>query len=166
MRPKGTSQELERRRQRAMALLQDGYRPGQVARMVGVTAGAVSQWRKTYQTGGWQALAAKPHPGPLPKLSQKQRMALARLLLAGPRRQGYPTELWTLRRIAHVIHRQFGVSYDPSGVWHLLRGMGWSCQKPEKRARQRNEAAIERWRKQDWPRIKKSPQNRSQHRFS
>jgi len=60
-----------------------------------------------------------------------------------------------LKRVAQVIHKHFGVTYDPSGVWHVLRRMGWSCQKPRRRARERNEQAIVQWRQQDWPRIKK-----------
>ena len=77
-------------------------------------------------------------------------------MLKGARAHGYRTELWTLRRVAEVIRRRFGAQYDPSGVWHVLRNMGWSCQKPERRARERDEERIGRWRKQDWPRIKKS----------
>jgi transposase len=86
----------------------------------------------------------------------KQRRQLIRLLKQGPGQQGYGTELWTLKRVGEVIREHFGVGYDPSGVWHVLRGMGWSCQKPERRARERDEKAIERWRTKDWPRIKKS----------
>ena len=82
-------------------------------------------------------------------------MQLKKRLLRGPRRHGYPTEWWTLWRVAELIARRFGVTYDPSGVWHLLRRMGWSAQKPEHRARERDEDTIVRWRQEDWPRIKK-----------
>ncbi len=104
--------------------------------------------------------AAKRHPGPVPRLSNRQRKQLERILLKGARRQGYRTELWTLPRIAEVIERRFGVTYDASSVWHILRKMDWSCQKPERRARERDEERIARWRKQDWPRIKKSAKKR------
>lgn len=161
MRPKGTPEELERRRHRAMALLEEGYGPSEVARMVGVTSGAVSQWKKAYQRNGPKALNAKPHPGPVPKLTAKQREKLARLLSKGPGQHGYRTELWTLKRVAEVIRKHFGVRYDPSGVWHVLRGMDWSCQKPERRARERDEKAIARWRSKDWPRIKKRATKRA-----
>jgi transposase len=76
------------------------------------------------------------------------------------RRHGWSTELWTLPRIADLIARKFGVQYDQSGVWRLLRRLGWSCQKPERRARERNQEAIDRWRKTDWPRIKKRSSQR------
>lgn len=160
MRPQGTSKELERRRHRAMALLDQGHRQAKVARMLGVTPGAVSQWKKACQRRGPEALDAKPHLGPRPKLTAKQRRKLSRLLKQGPCKHGYPTELWTLQRVVEVIDQHFGVHYDPSGIWHVLRGMGWSCQKPERRARERDENAIVRWRTHDWPRIKKRASKR------
>ena len=156
MRPKGTSRQLEQRRLRAIALLDEGYGGSEVARIFGVSPGAVSQWNKRYRQGGIEALRAKPHPGPKPKLTPRQRKQLERLLLKGPGKHGYATELWTLPRVAEVIRKRFGVDYDPSSVWHILRAMGWSCQKPERRARERDDQAIARWRKKDWPRIKKS----------
>jgi len=106
-------------------------------------------------------LDAKPHPGRVARLSHKQRRQLVRLLLKGPTAHGYHTDLWTLARIAQVIYKRFGVRYAPSHVWRILTALGWSCQKPERRARERNEEAIARWRKKDWLRIKKSEKNRS-----
>ena len=102
-----------------------------------------------------KALAAKPHPGRPLKLSLEQRHRLLELLKKGPGHHGYVTELWTLQRVAEVIERHFAVNYDPSQVWRILRSMGWSSQKPESRAKERDEAAIKRWRRVDWPRIKK-----------
>lgn len=156
MRTSGKPEELERTRFRAIELLEAGHRPSQVADTLGVSRPAVSQWKKAYQRDGPEGLKAKVHPGPKPRLTVRQHRQLERLLLKGPRALGYRTELWTLRRIAEVIRKRFGPRYDPSGVWHVLRSMGWSCQKPERRARERDEARIEQWRKTDWPRIKKS----------
>jgi transposase len=161
MRPTGTAEELERRRRRAVALLDQGRGVREVAGMVGASPAAVTRWRQAYEKRGEAGLCAKPHPGRTPKLSLKQRRKLIRLLKRGPGKHGYRTELWTLKRVAEVIRKQFGVRYDPSGVWHVLRGMDWSCQKPERRARERDEKAIERWRKKDWPRIKKRPKKRA-----
>jgi transposase len=138
-----------------MELVDAGYSQADVARKLGVTKGAVSQWRKKYLQDGPQTLKAKPHPGPATKLNAKQLARLEKLLTQGPRRHGYATELWTLPRVAEVIEKHFGVTYDPSGVWHVMKRMGWSCQKPERRARERDEDAIAAWRKVDWPRIKK-----------
>ena len=161
MRTPGKPEELERQRFRAVALLEAGHHPGQVARMLSVSPAALSQWKKIYQRAGPEGLKAKPHPGPKPKLTPRQRQTLGRLLLQGPLAHGYTTDLWTLKRIVEVIEKHFGVRYDPSGVWHVLNGIGWSCQKPERRARERDDEAIARWLPQDWPRIKKSPTKRS-----
>jgi transposase len=166
MRSKGSPKELEQRRMRAMVLLDQGWSQAEVAEHLGVTPGAVSQWKKRYRRDGPDGVRAKPHPGPKPKLTPRQREQLGRLLLKGARAHGYRTELWTLTRVAEVIQKRFGVQYDPSGVWHVLRNMGWSCQKPERRARERNEQAIAQWRKKDWPRIKKSTKKRPKHRLS
>lgn len=151
----GSRKDAERRRLAAMTLLDRGLTQKQVALKLGVTPAAVCHWVKTRREGGDPALKARPHPGPKPKLSPRQMTRLQKLLLQGPRRHGYATELWTLPRVVEVIERQVGVKYDPSGVWHVLNRMGWSAQKPESRARERDEDAIVRWRKQDWPRIKK-----------
>jgi len=105
-------------------------------------------------------LKAKPHPGKPRRLTAKQRERLAKLLLQGARKHGYSTELWTLARVAEVIAVNFGVEYHPGHVWRVLQGMGWSNQKPERRARQRDEQAIATWRQQDWPGVKKRPKKR------
>ena len=161
MRPKGTAQELQRRRERAVLLLDENHGIRQVARMVGVAPGSVVRWRDAYEKKGLKALASKPHPGPTPKLSEKHRKKLVRLLQKGPPAHGYNTHLWTLKRVAELIYNYFGVRYDPSGVWHILNTLGWSCQKPERRARECNEAAIEQWRSKDWPHIKKRDKKRA-----
>lgn len=151
--------EAEQRRLRAMTLLEQQFSQAEVARQLGVTQAAVSQWVRTHRRDGPEALKAKIHPGPKPKLDFRQLKRLERLLLQGPTRHGFATDLWTLSRIVELIRRTFGVNYDPSGVWHVLVRMGWSCQKPERRARERDEQAIETWRKNDWPNIKKRPKD-------
>ena len=165
MRPKGTAAELEQRRRIAVTLVQQGMRRGDVARAVGTSRASVTRWCQAFDRRGEKGLAAKPHPGGRSKLTERQRQRLLRLLAKGPRKHGYHTKLWTLARVAEVIAVEFGVTYHPSQVWRILRAMKWSCQKPERRARERDEQAIRRWRQEDWPRIKKSPQNRSEHRF-
>lgn len=155
MRSKGSAQQLQERRLRAMALLGEGNSQSEVARKLGVSPGAISQWKKAFDQEGRQALLAKVHPGPTPKLSARQQQRLLKYLTQGPRKHGWTTELWTLPRIVELIARKFDVPYDQSGVWHLLRRLGWSCQKPERRARERDADAIAQWRKHAWPRIKK-----------
>ncbi len=151
----GSRKDAEQRRFRALALLDQGWTQSQVAVEVGVTPSAVCKWVKARKTGGAAALKAKPHPGPPPKLDARQLLRLEKLLLQGPTKHGYATALWTSKRIVEVIEQTFGVCYDPSGVWHLLRRMGWSSQKPERQARERDDEAIAAWRRKDWPRIKK-----------
>jgi len=155
MRSKGSAQQLQERRLRAMELIEEGCTQLQVAAQLGVTSGAVSQWKKTFDQEGRDGLLAKVHPGPTPKLSAEQGQEVLKALSQGPRAHGWKTELWTLPRVVELIERKFGVRYDQSGVWHLLRRLGWSCQKPERRARERSQDAVDRWRKYDWPRLKK-----------
>ena len=142
-------------------MLKAGQRPSEVADLLGVSRPSVSIWKKRHERADSQGLKAKAHPGPAPKLSAKQGERLARLLLKGPTALGYPTELWTLRRVAEVIEKHFGVHDDESRVRHGVRRRGWSCQKPERRARERDQSVIVRWRRKDWPRIKKRPRSQS-----
>ena len=109
----------------------------------------------TYQAEGMSGLRTRPVPGRPSYLSAGQKSHLAQVLLRGAQAAGYQTELWTLKRIAKVIWKEFQVRYHPNALWHLLRGMGWSCQKPERKAREADDEAVERWRRVDWPRIKK-----------
>jgi transposase len=159
MRPKGSSAELEQRRRHAIALLKQGLKPVAVARALRISRVSVGRWRKVVAADGLRALAAKPVPGRPPKLKPIQRQQIVDLLRQGPAAHGFATELWTLARVVEVIERRWGVSYHPSQVWRILRALGWSCQKPESRARERDEQAIARWRRVVWPRLKKTPRN-------
>ena len=165
MRPTGTKNELETRRLYAVLLLEGSHGVREIARTVGVTPGAVSQWKKRYEGGGKEGLKSKAHPGAKPRLSAEDKKRLEELLLKGARVQGFSTELWTLKKVTKLIEEHFEVKYDPSQVWRILRSMKWSCQKPERKARERDEEAIERWKKEEWPRIKKSPKNSEKHRI-
>jgi transposase len=156
MRPHGTSDELERRRRRAIALLQAGQTYRAVARSSGASLSSIVRWFQAFKRRGPKGLLPKPTPGRPCRLSSGQKRSLERILLRGAQAAGYSTELWTLRRIGEVIRKHFGVPYSTSAVWRLLVvDMEWSPQKPERRATQRDEAAIERWRKEQWPQIKK-----------
>jgi transposase len=156
MRPHGTQAELEKRRRQAIELLKQGKASlSAVARWVGASKSSVSRWYQAYQKDGSKALRSKEIPGRPPKLSAVQKTKLEQQLLKGPLVAGYRIDLWTLKRIAQVIQKQFGIQYHPNHVWRLLLGMGWSCQKPERRALQRNEKEIEHWKRYRWPHIKK-----------
>lgn len=147
--------ELEARRRKAVALLQDGKSNTEVARLVGADLSSVKRWKRAVAAGGLTVLAAKPNRGRSPKLSPAQRQELAAIVRAGPLAAGFGTDLWTCRRVAEVIRLRFGVEYHPDHVGKMLHAMGFTQQKPQRRASERDEAAIERWRKRVWPRIKK-----------
>lgn len=149
----------------AMRLLQQGLSQAQVARIVGVTPPSVQRWKEMMQRDGANALKAKPHPGGKARLSHAQLQQVGKLLERGARSHGYVTELWTLKRVAEVIERHFGVRYHPSRVWVLLRRLGWSAQKPERRARQQDAAVVEQWRNKRWPHIKKGKRAGRAHRL-
>lgn len=157
MRPHGSPEELERRRLRAIDLLNEGLAPVEVARRVGVDRRSVRRWKAAHRQGGRQALRKQPAPGRPPKLEPESKQELVEILLAGAKASGFPTDLWTCRRVAEVIADRFAVHYHQSHVARLLHGLGWSPQKPQRRAAERNEEAVQAWMKQEWPRVKKTP---------
>lgn len=161
MRPKGSAEALEVRRRIAGKLLAEGRGIREVARLVGASPSSVCRWKQALQQGGMEVLKAKPHPGRPPRLRPEQKQELEEVLLEGPQAAGFPTDLWTLPRVAKVIEGRFGVKYHPGHVWRILRGMGWSPQKPERRARERDEEAIQQWREEEWVRVKKRPGRRA-----
>ena len=156
MRPKGSAKELEVRRRIAAKLLHQGKGICEVAGLVGASPSSVHRWKEALKNGGEDALKAKPHPGRPCRLSKRQKKRLLKILLKGPLAGGFSTDLWTCRRVAEVIEQAFGLRYHPDHVWRILRSLNWSCQKPERRARERDEQTIRRWRQRRWPRIKKS----------
>jgi transposase len=115
------------------------------------------RWFHTRQRGGDKALKVRSSPGRPPKLQRKQKERLIRLLVKGAMARGYRTNLWTTTRIAQLIEEEFGVQYHPNHIGRLMYGLGWSHQKPKRRALERDDAAIEQWKRQEWPRIKKKP---------
>ena len=130
----------------------------EIARRLGCHASSVLRWRNALQAGGQAALKAKPAAGRPPRLTAQQKARLVRLLSEGATAHGYLTELWTTQRIAELIERCLGVRYHRNHVGKLLHQLGWSHQKPERRAVDRNEAAIAAWKRSVWPRVKKTPQ--------
>jgi transposase len=148
---------LEERRCRMVALLKRELSLHEIARRLGCHASSVMRWRDAFRSKGPDGLKAKPAPGRPPRLSVPQRHRLVGLLGQGAVAHGYRTELWTTQRIADVIQRRLGVRYHRNHVGKLLHQLGWSHQKPERRAIERDEAAIEAWKQTVWPRVKKTP---------
>jgi transposase len=152
---KGSADLLEDRRRRALTLLDDGLSLNEVGRRIGCNPSSVMRWRDARRQGGIGALQVRFSPGRPLKLAASQRKRLVRLLLKGPVAQGYRTNLWTTARIAETVEREFSVRYHPDHIGRLMHSLGWTPQKPERRALERDEEEIERWKQEEWPRIKK-----------
>jgi transposase len=145
----------EGRRFRAWDLAQQGWPQQDSAAALGVTQGAVSQWLMRARATGQAALRRQPPPGRPPKLTPEQRAQLPALLERGPAAWRFRGNVWTRNRIGIVIQETFGVRYHPSQIGRIMRGLRWSPQQPVRRARQRREDVIDRWRETDGPEIKK-----------
>lgn len=164
MRPFGTTQQLARRRKRALRLLQQGKTPTDVAQQVGTTERSVRRWQQEAQAG--KPKSALRRPGRPARLNEVQVQHLKAIWHAGALTQGYVEDYWTLARIAQLIWKLFAVRYKPSGVWRFLRRVGWSCQKPQRRSFGGDKEAIARWRHSAWYRIKKVASAPCDTRFS
>lgn len=156
MRPTGSPVTLERRRHRAIGLLDEGKQPIEVARMVGVDRRSVRRWNAAYRKEGRAALKAIPATGRPSKLTNSKKEKLETLLLNGAKSAGFPTDLWTCPRVATLIAREFNIVYHVDHIGRLLRYLGFTPQKPQRRAIERDEDVIQNWIKVDWPGIKKN----------
>lgn len=149
---------LERRRLQAAKLFTKGRTQAEVARQLKVTREAARKWHQAWLQSGPEALKSAGQPGPKPRLTPEKLKQVERALLLGPTAFGFATQIWTLARIAQVIQRVARVKYHPGHVWYVLKNLNWTCQKPATKARERDEAAIQRWIKTTWPRLKKKQQ--------
>jgi transposase len=140
-----------------MELLDTGLSLNEVARKMDCSPSSVFRWRNQRLKYGEEGLKPKPVPGRPPKITAKQKKKLVALLAKGAMANGYRTQLWTTARIAEMIERHFGVSYHRDHIGRLMASLSWSYQKPERRALQRDEQAIEEWKTRQWPAIKKTP---------
>jgi transposase len=158
MRTPGSAKELERVRMIAVNMFELGKRPAEIAGCLGVNAQTVRQWRRLWQTRGRDGLRLKPHPGRPCELSPPQKQDLVELLARPPAEHGFDRHFWTTPMIAQLIERHFGVRYHHDWVGELLHTLGFSWQKPQRRARERNEQKITTWRQEHWPELlKKTP---------
>jgi len=145
---------METRRREGMRLLGRGVTQADVARQCGVSRTTALRWerqRKTIRGGAWKRRAL----GRPPKLAPSQKHQLEKALLQGAQTHGFLNDLWTLPRVAELIHRQSGVRLHPGHVWRVLGRLGWSLQRPARKAVQRDEEHIARWKKHTWPALKK-----------
>ncbi len=154
--------QMEKRRQQAAKLFKKDVSAPEVARRLGVARQVAYRWKSAWESGGSPALASKGPAGRKSKLSAQQTQQVIEALLAGPGAQGYKTQLWTLPRVAALIEEVAGVRYHPGHVWRLLGASGFSCQRPERRAIERDEKAIGHWKRIQWPALKKKPAGKSE----
>jgi transposase len=151
-------ERLQARRLGAAELFAIGVRQAEVARRLGVSRQSVHLWFQRWQADGADGLRSRGPTGPTPRLSDARLHQVEQALLKGAGANGFVGELWTLNRIATVIERLTGVRHHPAWVWALLRHrLGWSVQRPVRRAAERDQAAIDRWVKERWPVIKQTP---------
>ena len=155
-------QAMERTRLRAARMFEHGTSQAEVARRLHTSRQNAHRWYRKWQHGGRAALRAAGRARPTPKLDARARRKVERALLQGALAHGFDSDLWTCKRVVIVIERLTGVRHHPSHAWRILRAMGWTLQRPERRAAERDEDAIARWVKQDWPRIrqKRAPAGR------
>jgi transposase len=151
MRPEGSAKELERRRKRAVELVEKGESSVVVARILGVHRSSLYRWQRQARAAP-EGLDAKPNHGPSPRLSQDQLGQLEELLLLGAKSHGWQNELWTAPRAACLIEREFGLRYHPEHVRKILKQrLGWTSQKPEQHHKDRDDNAIQRWVRESFP---------------
>lgn len=156
MRPRGSKQELEIRRRAAVSLRKQGFTVRQVSKVIGCVPSSVVRWEQLFDGDGAKGLDPKPQvSGSKSRLSDRQREKLRKALLEGARAHGWSNELWTLSRVAKLIEREFGVGYHISHVHRLLGRMGFSAQKPARRAQEQRPEEVDAFRKKRWPAIKK-----------
>jgi len=157
---------MERRRLEALSLLREGVSQAEIARRLGVVRQAVSQWVAAHRAGGARSLSSKGKPGPKTAPDDRERKRIEAELLKGPKANGYRNELWTLHRVSEVIGRVTGTTPSITRTWTLMREMGWSCQRPARRARQQNGEQVSTFVNKEWVLVKKTPNGGENALFS
>ena len=153
--------EAVKKRLRAARMMQAGKGCAEVALAVGVARQTVYTWKRLLDEAGVDALRAVPEPGRPAQLDAAQLAAVRAVVLQSPTEHGFGTELWTLKRVGAVIERMHGVRFGQTQVWRILGSLGFSPQKPEKRAIERNDDAVRHWRRRTWPALKKKPSEKA-----
>lgn len=143
-------------RRRCVELKETGWKQKDIASALGMTEGWVSQTLRKYRELGSDGLLARKPPGSQPKLTSEQLSQLVEELAHGAVSHGFPGHIWTRARVNELIGRLFGVSYDPTQVGRILKKVGWSLQKPTKKARQQDKLKVQKWRKGTVAELKKS----------
>ena len=148
---------LARRRMKAVRLFERGLKQAEVGRRAKVPRQTAHRWYQAWVAGGEAALKKAGRAGRKARITKQHRGEIVQALVAGPRANGFASDVWTLPRVAQLVERLTGIKYHPDHMSRLMRDLGWSCQRPAARAKERNEAAIAKWRKEVWTGIKKKP---------
>ena len=148
---------LEERRLKAAKLLREGVSQAKVARRFAVSPAAVNKWVKTLESRGTDALRAVPRSGRPTSVPREKLATLPEILARGALSYGFSTDLWTIPRILEVTEAEWGVRYDDSAMWRILKRHGLSWQRPSRQAREKNLVAVKNWQQRTWPRLKKKP---------
>jgi transposase len=146
---------LERRRLAAGKLFGKGVSQYKAAKHFKVSTAATNQWHKAWRAKGEEGLLSQGNPGFSSVYTEEKKKSLRSLILAGPKKCGYATDFWTVGRIAATARAKLGVRLQTTQTWRTVISLGFSCQKPERRAKERNERAIKEWRIKAFPRLKK-----------
>ena len=149
----GRRERQLKRRMQAARMFTEGRTRAEVAAALGVSWQSAHDWYKRWQKEGESGLEPEGKPGPQPKFDDAEVDLFRNELKKGSVAHGYQNELWTLRRVGRLVRDLTGKQASQSEIWRLLRRMGWSPQKPERKARERDEEKIQRWKQEDWPRL-------------
>lgn len=147
--------DKEKRRKRAVRLYQKGLSQYKIAKKFGVSFEAVSKWVKAFEKKGLNGLKSGGKPGPKCKLKPEKQKAIKKAILKGPKASGYDTDLWTLQRLQALVKKISRVNYHQGHIWKIVVSLGFSCQKPQTKAKERNETAIKEWKVKTFPQLKK-----------
>jgi len=154
--------QKEARRLAGLRLLEEGWSQADVSRELGVSDSAVNRWAKAAAEGGAEALKRRPHTGRPTKLTKHERESIPALLAAGAEAHGFENDVWTAERVAALIRNEFDVEYHPGHVWKLLQSLGMKWKKPRRHAHNRDDDAIQRWIRDEWPRLKNGQRSSEQ----
>lgn len=148
-------------RMQGVDMILGGMTQADVGEELGVHPHTVAHWMAIYRTKGKEGLRWTGREGRPALLDDGQKERLKKILAKGPTSYGYVIGLWTLPRVVQVINQEFGVAYSEAHVWKVLQGIGWSCQRPTKRAVERDEQKIKEWKQKTWPALKKTPKGKA-----
>lgn len=153
----GSSEQNEAKRRKAIEIIKRGATQAEAAKQVRVILRTVQRWWKLYRDHGDEGLKSTKATGRPSRLSKKDSEKLRRILIKGAVKAGFPNELWTSKRVLSVIKSKFGLSYHANHLPRLLRSLGFSPQRPQREAAEKDQEQIKKWVRHTWTRIKKKP---------